>query len=53
MSFEIHANLGAALIYVLGAAQGLLIGWALWRRPGLQHKRRERTAMPQESTEAR
>lgn len=38
MSFEIHANLGAALIYVLGTAQGLLIGWALWRRPGLRYE---------------
>lgn len=37
MSFELHANLGAALIYVLGAAQGLLIGWALWRRPSLSY----------------
>ena len=53
MNFEIHANLGAALIYAIGIAQGLLIGWALWRRPGLQYKQRERTALPQESTEAR
>lgn len=37
MSFEVHANLSTALIYMIGAAQGLLIGWALWRRPNLSY----------------